>query len=47
MTDSTLIRLHDLLKAKWPACRTNHTQAALKAHLGHGSALLGVEDGCN
>ena len=33
MTDSTVIRLHDLLKAKWPACRTNHTQAALKAHV--------------
>lgn len=33
MADSTVIRLHDLLKAKWPACRTNHTQAALKAHV--------------
>lgn len=32
-TDSTVIRLHDLLKAKRPACRTNHTQAALKAHV--------------
>lgn len=32
MTDSTVIRLHDLLKNVFPACRTNHTQAALKAH---------------
>lgn len=32
-SDSTVIRLHDLLKAKWPACRTNHTLAALKAHV--------------
>ena len=33
MADSTVIRLHDLLKGKFPACRTNHTQAALKAHV--------------
>ena len=32
MTDSTVVRLHDLLKNVFPACRTNHTQAALKAH---------------
>lgn len=32
-TDSTVIRLHKLLKAKWPACRTNHTKSALKAHV--------------
>ena len=38
MADSTVIRLHDLLKARWPACRTNHTQAALKAHV-----ILSVE----
>lgn len=31
--DSTVIRLHALLKSKWPACRTNHTLAALKAHV--------------
>lgn len=31
--DSTVLRLHDLLKKRWPACRTNHTQAALKAHV--------------
>lgn len=31
--DSTVVRLHDLLKTKWPACRTNHTLAALKAHV--------------
>jgi len=32
LTDSTVIRLHDLLKKVFPACRTNHTQAALKLH---------------
>ena len=32
LTDSTVIRLHDLLEKKFPACRTNHTKAALKAH---------------
>jgi putative transposase len=32
LTDSTVIRLHDLLKKAFPACRTNHTQAALKVH---------------
>jgi IS4 transposase len=31
--DSTVIRLHDLLQSKWPACRTNHTLSALKAHV--------------
>lgn len=30
--DSTVIRLHDALAACWPACRTNHTQAAMKLH---------------
>ena len=33
MTDSTVIRLHDLLKDTYPACRTNHTLAALKLHV--------------
>jgi len=32
MTDSTVVRLHDLLEGAFPACRTNHTKAALKAH---------------
>jgi putative transposase len=32
LTDSTVIRLHDLLEKRFPACRTNHTKAALKAH---------------
>jgi IS4 transposase len=32
MTDSTVIRLHSLLEKAFPACRTNHTKAALKAH---------------
>ncbi len=33
VTDSTVIRLHDLLKKAFPACRTNHTLAALKLHV--------------
>lgn len=33
MTDSTVIRLHDMLAKTFPACRTNHTKAALKAHV--------------
>src|SRR6266496_3395792 len=32
MTDSTVIRLHDLLQRAFKACRTNHTLAALKLH---------------
>ena len=32
VTDSTVIRLHDLLESTFPACRTNHTRAALKMH---------------
>jgi IS4 transposase len=32
MTDSTVIRLHDLLAKAFPASRTNHTLAALKMH---------------
>jgi putative transposase len=30
--DSTVIRLHDALADQWPACRTNHTLAAVKMH---------------
>lgn len=30
--DSTVIRLHDALERVFPACRTNHTLAALKLH---------------
>lgn len=33
ITDSTVVRLQDLLAKKFPACRTNHTLAALKAHV--------------
>lgn len=33
LTDSTVVRLHELLAKKYPACRTNHTKAALKAHV--------------
>ncbi len=32
ITDSTVLRLHELLARHWPGCRTNHTHAALKAH---------------
>ena len=32
VTDSTVMRLHDLLQGPFPACRTNHTKAALKMH---------------
>lgn len=32
LTDSTVVRLHDMLEKTYPACRTNHTRAALKAH---------------
>lgn len=30
--DSTIVRLHEALAACWPACRTNHTLAAVKLH---------------
>lgn len=30
--DSTIVRLHDALASCWPACRTNHTLAAVKLH---------------
>src|SRR5215470_5632119 len=30
--DSTIVRLHDALATCWPACRTNHTLAAVKLH---------------
>jgi IS4 transposase len=33
LTDSTLVKLHDLLERRYPACRTNHTRAAAKLHL--------------
>jgi putative transposase len=32
ITDATVIRLHALLERAFPACRTNHTKAALKLH---------------
>lgn len=32
VTDATVIRLHALLERSFPACRTNHTKAALKLH---------------
>ncbi len=33
LTDSTLIRLHELLEKSFPASRTNHTKAAAKLHV--------------
>jgi IS4 transposase len=33
LADSTVIPLHDLRQRTFPACRTNHTLAALKAHV--------------
>jgi putative transposase len=33
VTDSTLVKLHDLLEKRFPACRTNHTKAAAKLHV--------------
>jgi len=32
ITDSTVVRLHDMLKTAYPGARTNHSKAALKAH---------------
>ena len=32
-TDSTLVKVHDLLERRYPACRTNHTRAAAKLHV--------------
>lgn len=42
LTDSTVIRLHDLLSRAFPACRTNHTQAALKMHVVYSVAAAGL-----
>ena len=33
LTDSTVIRLHEMLAPIFPGCRTNHTKAALKMHV--------------
>ncbi len=33
ITDASVLRLHDKLASTYPACRTNHTQAAAKLHL--------------
>jgi putative transposase len=33
LVDSTVIRLRDFLARSFPACRTNHTQAAAKVHM--------------
>ena len=33
VTDSTVIRLHEMLEGAFAACRTNHTKAAAKLHV--------------
>ena len=33
VTDSTLVKLHDLLERRFPASRTNHTKASAKLHV--------------
>jgi IS4 transposase len=42
LTDSTVIRLNDLLANAFPACRTNHTRAALKMHVVYSVAAAGL-----
>jgi IS4 transposase len=42
VADSTVIRLHDLLARAFPACRTNHTQAAAKLHVVYNVAAAGM-----
>lgn len=42
ITDATVLRLHELLKNSYAACRTNHTQAAAKLHLVH--SVFGKSD---
>jgi IS4 transposase len=42
ITDATVLRLHDLLKKTYTACRTNHTQAAAKLHLVY--SVFGTSD---
>lgn len=31
--DGIILRLHEKLAKQWPACRTNHTKAAVKIHM--------------
>lgn len=42
LIDATVLRLHDLLKNCYVACRTNHTKAAAKLHLV--LSVLGVSE---
>lgn len=42
IADATVLRLHDLLKTTYAACRTNHTQAAAKLHVV--LSVLGVSE---
>jgi IS4 transposase len=46
-TDSSVIRLHDLLESRYPATRTNHSKAAIKLHAvmnvhGHGAKSVKI-----
>ncbi len=43
--DGTILRLHEKLAKQWPACRTNHTKAAVKMHV-VASALVGGPQAC-
>jgi len=50
ITDGSVFRLHDLLARSFPGCRTNHSPAALKAHLvysvtGKGRQSLKITNG--
>lgn len=50
ITDSSVLRLHDHLAEVYPGCRTNHSKAALKAHMvlsvsGKGKHTLKITDG--
>ena len=42
LIDATVLRLHDLLKNCYAACRTNHTKAVAKLHLVF--SVLGVSE---
>jgi len=43
VTDSTVIRLSELLAKRFPGCRTNHTKAALKLHVVMGAGHRSVK----
>lgn len=50
ITDSTVMKLHDMLESKFPGCRTNHSRAAMKLHMvmsvaGTGGNSIRLTDG--